>query len=83
MGDEPVILVQGARTAGKSTLMRSLAKSAERAVVDLDEPETRDVVEASPSVFASGEPPVFFDEYQLAVRWLGTSFAKAVAQRGG
>lgn len=66
MGDEPVILVQGARTVGKSTLMRSLAKSAERAVVDLDEPETRDAVETSPSAFAGGEPPVFFDEYQHA-----------------
>jgi uncharacterized protein len=66
MGDEPVILVQGARTVGKSTLVRSLAQSSERAVVDLDEPETRDAVEASPSVFANGEPPVFFDEYQHA-----------------
>jgi predicted AAA+ superfamily ATPase len=66
MEEEPVVIVQGARTVGKSTLMRSLANSAGRTIVDLDEPETRDAVEASPSVFASGEPPVFFDEYQHA-----------------
>jgi len=64
MEEEPVVIVQGARTVGKSTLMRSLASSAGRTIVDLDEPETRDAVEASPSVFAGGEPPVFFDEYQ-------------------
>lgn len=64
MRDEPVVVVQGARTVGKSTLLRSLAASADRVVVDLDEPETRDAVDASPSAFAGGEPPVFIDEYQ-------------------
>ena len=62
--EEPVVAVHGARTVGKSTVVRSLAASAERTVVDLDDPETRDAVDASPSAFAGAEPPVFFDEYQ-------------------
>ncbi len=62
--EEPVVAVHGARTVGKSTMVRSLAESAGRTVIDLDDPETRDAVDASPSSFAGGEPPVFFDEYQ-------------------
>jgi predicted AAA+ superfamily ATPase len=64
LGEEPVVVVQGARTVGKSTLVQALAASAGRIVVDLDEPATRDAVAASPSAFAATEPPVFFDEYQ-------------------
>lgn len=62
--EEPVIAVHGARTVGKSTMVRALAASAGRAVIDLDDPETRDAVDASPSAFAAAEPPVFIDEYQ-------------------
>jgi uncharacterized protein len=66
MAEEPVVAVHGARTVGKSTLVRALADAAGRAVVDLDEPETREAVDASPAVFASADPPVFIDEYQHA-----------------
>ncbi len=45
-------------------MVRSLASSAGRAVIDLDDPETRDAVEANPSAFAAGDCPVFIDEYQ-------------------
>lgn len=64
MGEEPVVAVHGARTVGKSTLVRELAAAAGRTVVDLDDPETRDFVEASPSAIAGSDPPVFIDEYQ-------------------
>lgn len=64
--EEPVVAVQGARTVGKSTMVRALAASVGRSVVDLDDPETRDAVDASPSAFATAEPPVFIDEYQHA-----------------
>ncbi len=47
-------------------MVRALAALAGRAVVDLDDPETRDAVDASPSAFAAAEPPVFIDEYQHA-----------------
>jgi len=62
--EEPVVAVHGARTVGKSTMVRALATSAGRSVVDLDDPETRDAVDASPAAFAAAEPPVFIDEYQ-------------------
>jgi predicted AAA+ superfamily ATPase len=64
LASEPVVAVQGPRTVGKSTMVRSLAEAAGRTVVDLDDPATRDAVDASPSAFASAEPPVFIDEYQ-------------------
>lgn len=64
LDEEPVVVVQGARTSGKSTLLRELAGARGAAVVDLDEPATRDAVAASPSTFARGEGPVFVDEYQ-------------------
>jgi len=64
--EEPVVAVHGARTVGKSTMVRSLAAAAGRSVIDLDEPETRDAVDASPTAFAAAEPPVFIDEYQHA-----------------
>lgn len=62
--EEPVIAIHGARTVGKSTLLRSLASSARRELVDLDDPPTRDAVEANLSVFIGAEPPIFVDEYQ-------------------
>lgn len=66
LAEEPVVAVHGARTVGKSTMVRALAASAGRSVVDLDDPETRDAVDASPSAFAAAESPVFIDEYQHA-----------------
>lgn len=66
LAEEPVVAVHGARTVGKSTMVRALAASAGRSVVDLDDPETRDAVDASPSAFAAAPPPVFIDEYQHA-----------------
>jgi len=62
--EEPVVAVHGARTVGKSTIVRALAEEAGRIVVDLDDPETLDAVAASPSAFAAADPPVFIDEYQ-------------------
>jgi predicted AAA+ superfamily ATPase len=64
LAEEPVVAVQGARTVGKSTMLRALAGSAGRGVVDLDDPQVRDAVDASPAAFAAGESPVFIDEYQ-------------------
>lgn len=63
---EPVLVLQGPRSVGKSTLLRELAESSGREVIDLDLPATRDAVLADPSLFASAEAPVFVDEYQHA-----------------
>lgn len=64
MAEEPVVAVQGARTVGKSTMLRALARAAGRAVIDLDDPATRDALEDSPAAFVGGDSPVFVDEYQ-------------------
>ncbi len=46
MHDEPVIVLQGPRAVGKSTLLRELALARGREVVDLDDLGTRDAVAA-------------------------------------
>jgi uncharacterized protein len=64
MGEEPVIVLQGPRAVGKSTLLRELAAARGREVIDLDDLDTRDAVRADPALFVRGEPPVLIDEFQ-------------------
>jgi predicted AAA+ superfamily ATPase len=64
MSDEPVVVLQGPRTVGKSTLLRALAASRDREVIDLDDLATRDAARADPALFVQGEPPVLIDEFQ-------------------
>jgi predicted AAA+ superfamily ATPase len=66
MAEEPVILIQGPRAVGKSTLLRELAATAGAEVFDLDDIAVRDAVESDPGLFVSGDRPVFIDEYQRA-----------------
>lgn len=70
MTDEPVILLEGPRSVGKSTLLRELAAIYDAEVLDLDDPDTRDAVAADPGTFVAGPSPVFVDEYQKAPRLL-------------
>jgi predicted AAA+ superfamily ATPase len=64
MATEPVIILQGARAVGKSTLLAALATDTFREIVDLDDLPTRDAVRADPNLFVRGDPPVFIDEFQ-------------------
>jgi predicted AAA+ superfamily ATPase len=64
MREEPVIVLQGPRAVGKSTLLRGLAASLGREVVDLDDLDTRGAVGADPALFVRGEAPVLIDEFQ-------------------
>ena len=66
MVDDPVLLLEGPRSVGKSTLLRELARRVGGAVVDLDDPATREAALADPALFVSGSAPVFLDEYQKA-----------------
>lgn len=66
LADEPVIVLNGPRAVGKSTLLADLAQSCDQEVLDLDEPETRQAVHQDPSLYASGEGPVLIDEFQHA-----------------
>jgi len=62
--DEPVLALQGARSVGKSTLLRALAATLSATVIDLDDPETRQAVASDPAFFVRGPSPVCIDEYQ-------------------
>lgn len=61
---DPVLALQGPRSVGKSTLLRSLARMLGGRVIDLDDPETRQVVERDPGLFVRGDAPVCIDEFQ-------------------
>jgi len=62
--EEPVLLLQGPRTVGKSTLLRELAGRLGAKVVDLDDVATREAVAADPALFLAGPDVVCIDEYQ-------------------
>ena len=64
MAESPVVLLQGPRSVGKSTLLRILAGRHGGHVVDLDDPAVRAAVGNDPELFVSGRGPVFIDEYQ-------------------
>ena len=64
--DEPVVILTGARTVGKSTLLAAYAASRGVAVLDLDDLATRRAVAADPGLFVAADQPepVCVDEFQ-------------------
>ncbi|UYM04373.1 ATP-binding protein [Solicola gregarius] len=61
----PVLVLNGPRTVGKSTLLAACAKAHDVLVTDLDDLPTRRSVSDDPSYFAaSPSRPVCIDEYQ-------------------
>ena len=64
MAESPVVLLQGPRSVGKSTMLAALARRHDRQVIDLDDLAVRAAVANDPGLFASGRRPVFIDEYQ-------------------
>ncbi|MDE3094018.1 MAG: ATP-binding protein [Acidobacteriota bacterium] len=66
MHDAPVLLLEGPRSVGKSTLLREIASACGGRLVDLDEPTTRAAVVADASLLVGGDEPVLIDEYQKA-----------------
>lgn len=66
MADAPVVLLEGPRSVGKSTLLNQVAAGHGGRLIDLDEPATRDAVLADPELAVAGEGPVCLDEYQKA-----------------
>ena len=61
---EPVIVLQGPRSVGKSTLLTALAGGERHRVLDLDDLATRDAVRADPAFSVASEGPIFIDEFQ-------------------
>lgn len=73
MAREPVVVVTGARTAGKSTLLQACARAHAITILDLDDPETRSAVADNPTLFVGGrETPVLIDEFQHSPEVLST-----------
>lgn len=63
--EEPVVILTGARTVGKSTLMAACARAHRASVLDLDDVATRRAVADDPDLFASAPAePVCVDEFQ-------------------
>jgi predicted AAA+ superfamily ATPase len=62
----PVLVLTGPRQAGKTTLLKSLAKP-NRTVVSLDDPNERYLAKTDPQLFIERySPPVLIDEIQYA-----------------
>jgi predicted AAA+ superfamily ATPase len=65
LAEEPVVILTGARTVGKSTLLTACAQAHMTPVIDLDDVATRRAVAADPALFVSGPgEPVHLDEFQ-------------------
>ncbi len=62
--EEPVVLVEGPRAVGKSTMLSAIATSTDAPLLDLDEPTIRAAVSDDPSAFIAKGPPICIDEYQ-------------------
>lgn len=70
MRDEPVVVLAGPRTVGKSTLLRRLASASGAAVLDLDDLTTRALVRDDLRFYAAGPSPVLVDEFQHVPEFL-------------
>lgn len=64
INEEPVVVINGARAVGKSTLLSELARVHRRRVLDLDDAETRTAIERDRHLVMDLNPPVFIDEFQ-------------------
>ncbi|GAB3169081.1 ATP-binding protein [Myceligenerans halotolerans] len=64
--ESPVVLLEGPRTVGKSTLLHALADRLGGRVLDLDDLDTRTAVAQDPATMIDGPGPVLIDEYQHA-----------------
>ncbi|HTE85298.1 MAG TPA: AAA family ATPase, partial [Dehalococcoidia bacterium] len=62
--EEPVVVLSGARTVGKSTLLRACARVHGVEVLDLDDLATRQAVASDPAYFVAAPEPVCIDEFQ-------------------
>ncbi len=64
MGEVPVLVLQGPRSVGKSTVLKQIAGEIGQPVINLDRPDVRNAVEANMRTFVDRPDTVFIDEYQ-------------------
>lgn len=70
LGDTRIVIIQGARQVGKSTLATQIAKARGGKVVTLDDDDTRFQADADPAAFVAQHPSglLVIDEIQRAPR---------------
>ena len=66
LAEEPVILLEGPRAVGKSTVLRTLADQLGGELLDLDDLATRDAVLTDPATMIAATGMTCVDEYQHA-----------------
>ena len=59
----PVVIIEGPRTVGKSTVLGAIAEEEQVGVIDLDEVDVRREVEADPAAYVMRPRPVLVDEH--------------------
>lgn len=64
MGQTPVLLVEGARSVGKSTLLRQLASEVNATFFDFDDDQVLSLANVDLPALVDGPLPIFVDEYQ-------------------
>jgi predicted AAA+ superfamily ATPase len=64
LDETPVLLLEGPRSVGKSTLLAELAPSEEHTIYDLDQAPFRLLAQQNESALVGGASPVLIDEYQ-------------------
>lgn len=64
LGETPVLLLEGARSVGKSTLLAELAAPDERTIFDLDQAQFRLLAQQNETALVGSDTPVLIDEYQ-------------------
>lgn len=80
LAEAPVLLLEGPRSVGKSTVVRAIAEEHGAEVVDLDQPAVLDAVARDTERYVSDARLVCIDEYQLAPQVL--QFIKAKLNQG-
>ena len=66
MRDDPVVLLEGPRSVGESTLLRPIAGQRNGRILDVDDPATLRAVRTDPATMLTGNQLVCIDEYQRA-----------------
>jgi predicted AAA+ superfamily ATPase len=66
---EPVVVLQGPRAVGKSTLLRTLAAARGAEVIDLDDLSTRDAVVADPALPRWRSRPLHASSFAICEAW--------------
>jgi predicted AAA+ superfamily ATPase len=61
--EEAIILLQGPRSVGKSTVLRAVANKHKATIIDLDDPQTREAFNRDIESYLSMEGLILIDEY--------------------